>query len=313
MASSDFDSQPQGEAERLLEQGKRADEVNRPEQAHEFYHQSLSVAQDLGDKRSEARALLALAHNAPHYCPEEDINAWDCQEWYARRSLEIFQEIGDREGVANSLYILAWRVEYQEAIQLLEESVAISREVGYMRGMVVGLVRLGKTVAINGNREQGLQFIRDALQIARDRDAKRLIAFVLFSLSVFTDDDRRLAWFDEAITIYRELGLKSALAEALDFAAMAHSEIGDVKTEEAYRQEALSIYRELDDAFREALCLQNLAKIARKCGDNERALNLEAQCRVDATPVVQPPQEEVDEFLHADRDGKVSFIKRWFG
>ena len=288
-------------------------EINQSERAHQFFYESLKIAQAQGDKRSEAHAFLALADNALHYCPENDTNAWDCREWYSRRSLEVFKEIGDRERIADSLVMLAGQVEYQETIRLLEESIAISREVGYAKGMVMGLVRLGLNMGLNGDREHGCQLVRDALKIAQEKETKRMMADVLCSLGILADNGaERLTSFEESIALYRELGLQYRLAETLFKAALLLQwEKRSFKCEEALL-EALTIYRKLDDAHGESLCLHQLANIARKRGDNTRATVLDAQRSVDTTSQV-PPTSEMEKLMNTDRDGKLDLTKRWFG
>jgi tetratricopeptide (TPR) repeat protein len=313
MVDTNPNPESQESAEHLLECGWKAREVNQPERAHYFFVNSLNMAQDQKDRRIEAKALLALADNALHYCPEDDPNAWDCRDWYSRRSLEIFREIGDRVGIADSLAMLACQVEYQESIRLLEESIAISREIDYAKGMVVGLVRLGCQISLNGNTEQGCQFIREALKISRHKEVNKLIAYALRSLAMITSNiTEKIESFEEAIAIYRHLGLKYQLAETLLFAGSRLSMEENFKNEEPLLENALIIYRELGDVHGESLCLKQLASIARKHGDDARALALEAQCRDNTEPTL-PSADEQEKFLNVDYDGKMNYAKRWFG
>jgi tetratricopeptide (TPR) repeat protein len=324
------DSDLRESAERLLELGWIAREAAQPDQAHQMFHRSLRLAQHQGDKRNEARALLALADNALHCCLPRDCwplrwllqligrsplppNAFDRREWYARESLQLFREIGDREGIADSMVMLSGQVKYHEAIQLLEESIALSREAGYVKGTALGLLRLGQTMSLNGDKEHGLQHMREALAVARDGGAKKDIASALVAIAVVADSDvERLSAYEEAIPLYREIGGRFSLAEVLHFAAMAYSRRGDVQRQEACLEQSLALFCELGNTFHAEFCVRDMARIARERGDLARANALEAQCRPEITcPSVSAGLQ--DQFVNADRDGKMDYIKRRFG
>lgn len=328
MAASDCELP--GVAGRLLKLGWSAREAARPEQAHRLFRRSLKLARRQEDKRTEAHALLALADNSLHYCPRSErwplawllrwigkspvpANAFDRRKWYASKSLRVFREIGDQEGLADSMVMLAGQLTYREAIRLLEDSIAISREAGYVAGTVLGLLRLGQTMSINGDTEHGLQRMQEALAAARNGGTKKDIAYALFAIAIVTDSDvERLSAYEEAIALRREVGCRFSLAEVLHFAAMAYSTQGNVQREEACLEEAGAIFRELGDTFHEAFCLSDLARIARERGDLARSKSLEALCGPEiAYP--QMPAEEQDAFVNADWDGKMEYVKRRFG
>ena len=215
-----------------------------------------------------------------HFNHADDTNAFDCREWYARRALELFRQIGDREGMADSMMMLAGQLEYQDAIRLLEDAITLAREGGSPKGVAMGMIRLGQHMLINGDEQSGRQLVRDALPIARGSGQSRLLAFALFANGVASDGVESLAFYEEAISLYRAPGHECHLAETLQFAAMRYAHTGQTLQEERCVEEALAIYQRLDNPFNEAFCLRDLARMARRAAI-ERAESLEAQCRVD--------------------------------
>ena len=136
-------SEPGQSARELLDLGWRARDVYDVKRADILFRQSHEAARREGDRQAEVKVLLALADNALHYNHSDDTNAFDCREWYARRSLELSRQIGDREGTADAMVMLAGQLDYQEAVRTLEKAVAIAHEADYPKGVVLGTTRWG--------------------------------------------------------------------------------------------------------------------------------------------------------------------------
>jgi tetratricopeptide (TPR) repeat protein len=301
------------DAQTLLDLGNQARRDERSEEAHHYLHQSLEAATAENNKRLEGEAHLALAKNVLHYNPEEDSNAFDCLEWHARRALETFQECDDQRGLAAAMRELALVVPYEESLQMLEESGKLSRKIGDAIGVAECLLKIGQMIAMNGDQERGLIYVRESLDIARKENECELVALILCAAAIqATDAIEKLAYCEEAMTLNRQLHQRILLRTALYSAALLYKERGDYAKQEACELESLAIDRELSNVFSETICLNDLAEIARRRGDFARAEQWESQRRIELPEPPALSEAEQDLFFNGNRDEKLDFIKRFF-
>ena len=145
--------------------------------------------------------------------------AWNQTDYPAARalleeSLAIFRELDDRAGIAQSLNNLGnvaiEQGDYPAARALYEESLAIRRELGDRRGMATVLCNLGNVAYERG-----------------DFTAARILS--------------------EALAISRELGDRARIADALNNLGNLACNQGDFGSARALIEESLAIGRDLGD------------------------------------------------------------------
>ena len=146
--------QARGVAWVLVHLGWMCHDLGRPRAARRFLHQALPQCQQVDDRRGVARCLTILGMLAFY---ELDLStAGSLHE----RSLALSREVGDRWGTAWTLFNFG-RVRLAEAERgqadarsahgLLEESVAIWRELGERRHVALASADLAVSVAWQGN------------------------------------------------------------------------------------------------------------------------------------------------------------------
>jgi tetratricopeptide (TPR) repeat protein len=117
--------------------------------ACELHEQCLVLRRRRGDRRGEARALVALGNAARKDQDPEGARA------YREQSLAIFRELEDRAGVAaalNKLGVTAMEEEdYPRARSLFEESLELHRELGDRWGASVAVGNLSRLAARHGD------------------------------------------------------------------------------------------------------------------------------------------------------------------
>jgi predicted ATPase/DNA-binding CsgD family transcriptional regulator len=163
--------------------------------------------------------------------------------------------------------------EYEGATALLEESLALYRDLGDERGIATALQTLGSVA-----REQGHYARAQALH-------------------------------EESLTLSREAGYREGVAWSLNELGLVEQRRGDDERGTALLEESLDLHRDLGDRWRAASVLEGLSGSARKRGQTERAARLlgaaDALREAIGTPV--PPCER------ADHDRNVSALRATIG
>ena len=143
-------------ADRLLEQGQKEFDKGGTYKALQYWKQSLTLYQEIGDRQGEAASMgnLGLVYsNFGNY-----LIAFD----YHQKSLDITRRIEDRKGEAASLNNLgstyAILGDYNKAIDYHRQSLAITREIKDTQGELISLGNLGFTYSISGNYNKAIYY-----------------------------------------------------------------------------------------------------------------------------------------------------------
>ena len=133
------------------------------QQAIDFHQQHLAIAQEIGDRAGEGRALnnLGVAHrNLGQYQQAIDLY---------QQQLAIAQEIGDRAGEGRALGNLGIAYndlgQYQQAIDFHEQTLAIFQEIGDRAGEGAALSNLGFPLFNIGNFPKAEDYLFAAVGI----------------------------------------------------------------------------------------------------------------------------------------------------
>ncbi len=115
--------------------------------------------------------------------------------------------------------------DYERAEALLEESLALYRELGDQRGIALSLNMLGNVAWVRGNTAAARSLTEEALALYGEVDDKEGAAGSLFSLALLASSQgeyaRACALYEESLALQRELGNKMAIAHTLSQLAKA--------------------------------------------------------------------------------------------
>ncbi len=179
--------------------------------ASAFYHRSLKIKEDIGDKKGIASSLNNIGNI---YQKQGD---YDKASAFYHRSLTIKEEIGNKQGIASSLnnigLIYNNQGDYARAIDYYTRSLAIKEEIGDKLGIGNSLVNIGIIYS-----EQG-------------------------------DYDSAIVHFTRSLTIREEMGDKRGIASSLFSIGSIHMRQGDYTSAIAYNTRALTIAQEVDAAI----------------------------------------------------------------
>ncbi len=99
----------------------------------------------------------------------------------------LFREVGDQSGAASSLgnlgEVARLQGEYERAVELYGESLALFRELRHSDGLAHYTFTLASVALQQGTYEQAGQYLRDALGLFRDLEEKNDVAACLAGLA----------------------------------------------------------------------------------------------------------------------------------
>ena len=174
----------------------------------------------------------------------------DRAEAIAREAMELSAEAEIESSLAASLRIMlagpAWvRGDYERGKELLEESLAISREAGDKVMIAEALLQLAGTAWGLGDTERGKEIYEEGIALCREAGYTFRLPDFLFSLGyqllLEGDYERGAALNEEAVAICREHGYKRSLNFALDNLGWAALLQGDHERARSFYEESLAV------------------------------------------------------------------------
>ena len=231
----------------------------------------------------------------------------DRSEAIAMEAMELSSEAQIEGSLAASLRIMsagpAWvRGDNERGRELLEESLAISREAGDEVMIAEALIQLAGTEWGLGNTQRGNEIYQEGIDLCRKAGyTYRLPDFLLslgYQLLLAGDYERGAALNEEAAVICQERGYKRSLDLALDNLGWAALLQGDHDRARKYYEESLVVCKDLGDRAVASESLDGMACVAGAKGEFERAGRLFGAAQAmretlrEAVAFQQTPEEE---------------------
>jgi predicted ATPase/DNA-binding SARP family transcriptional activator/DNA-binding CsgD family transcriptional regulator len=220
------------------------------------------------------------------------------EEGLKLEGVELFWGAGGRTNVAADLLntlgmAVSARGDSERAIQLYEESLALSRKVGDERSVAINLMSLGAQVRSRGDFEKATELLEEGLVLSRELGEPAVLASFLtllgYTFVLQGDLERATAVGEEAAAILREQKHRLVLADALSNLGWAALLRGDSERATTLHAESLEITRELSDNLVRPETLEGLACAAVAKGEAERAVRLFGATRALNAPVSYHP------------------------
>ncbi len=204
------------------------------------YHidQALNLARAIGDRDTEAEALIRLSH----FMLGENLDQ-SLYMQYRQEALDIFRETGNRRKEAVTLYSIAdFMDSHEESRQLTQHALSIAEEIGDRMLEARGLSRLAKFAFDAHHHAEALQYYLRALNLYREISYQPSEVHTLFNLGNFF---RQLGELTKAREYYDE-GLKKAQQSNVlnigefSYLAAFHFELGDYDKTQYYVEQMLA-------------------------------------------------------------------------
>jgi tetratricopeptide (TPR) repeat protein len=164
----------------------------------------------------------------------------------------------------------------RKAIELYNQALAISREIGYLHGESGALGNLGEAHYALGERDEAIKYLEASLVIDREtgnRQGESASLNLFGRLYADMGDNRRaVEAFEQALSICRELGNKRTESAALANLGECYSILDDVHKGIECIKQSLLLNREIGDQFGEGMILHLLANAFEQLGDSYKAI-----------------------------------------
>jgi predicted ATPase/DNA-binding CsgD family transcriptional regulator len=175
-------------------------------------------------------------------------------------------------------YLAIWRGDYQRGGALLEEGMALYKELGDDPGVAISLFHLGQ-MAVHGRDRERTKALRVEAEALRKRLTDRqATGFLLVFLGMAAQDeenhDRAVALLEESLVLNRELGDMLGTAVCLTGLGVSALELGDSERAAVLYEEDLRLLRRLRDKTGTSYGLRGMAGVAALRGDASRAARL---------------------------------------
>ena len=203
---------------------------------------------------------------------------------YAKKQSE---ELNYKVGLAESLYIIGQinqlKGNISESLELIEKSMSIFEEIGYKGRQIELSIRKSYLCTIIGEYKESLKTLRDALQIAKERDDKYSIGRILGEVARVEILKNRSEYArgvaKGGLQYLSEIGDLGGQAELLNILAdsyLRESEYGEALS---VLRKALDIYRQIGEKKGLAHTMSKIAEILfYYIGDKDESLAYLKQC-----------------------------------
>ncbi len=165
--------------------------------------------------------------------------------------------------------------DFELAIERLEDSLALYRQVGDKRGTANCLRSLGHTFFELGDSERAEALLEEGLPLIREsgsiRDTTTALSYLAYMAACRGDLERARALGEESLAIARKGGDTSAAAFASQYLAVTAMLGGDYERAQALFEATLETTRVTGNRKGQAQTLNNLGLVALCQGDNARA------------------------------------------
>ncbi len=238
----------------------------------------ITVVHHAARNRYEQHASL-LAYMLAQFL--ETWGFWEDAIALYRLAIRTWHEVGDTLGEARALidlcYTLGHTGRYVEALQCVENALAICRAQADRAGEADALDRMGLILWQSSRFHEALSCHEQALAIWRaindrhgEADALGHGAMSLWHTSRYGD---ALKCLGKALLIYREIGDTRGEGRSLNNIADVQQHLGFYAEALDRYQQALVISRDIGDRQGEAISLNNIGNICQRTGRHEESLS----------------------------------------
>ncbi|MCL4267755.1 MAG: tetratricopeptide repeat protein [Anaerolineae bacterium] len=194
---------------------------------------------------------------------------------------QIYESLGDQTEMSTSLGNMAevyrLKADYQQALACSQQALAVAEAIGYQQAIVRNSIVLGTVQMDQGETALAHATYQNALTVARALGYVQGIINCHICLGVICLAQSKLAeaeqWLQMARLQAEEVGLPDLIARAAGKQGIVYVHRGEYETAVIVYEEAIQLWRLLNNQAELSLSLGNLGNIYLRLGEYERALD----------------------------------------
>lgn len=292
-------------AEAQLEGPEQVAWLDRLEQEHDNLRAALAWA---FNPRNKGRGLvergLGLASALFRFWQGRG-HLRECCVWLERGLQCSDTPAGVRAKALNTLgWLVNQQAKHEQATALLQESLALYRQLADTRGMAFALDSLGDVAWLQGAFEPAKAYYQDSLELFRTIGEEWMEGMLLCSLGRLHLDHNDLesaaALLAEGLALLRPLADRRGIALSLLNLGRVSLGRGDYDHATDQIKESLVLFQELGNKLDMAECFQALASLARRQGQAGRTTRLWAAAGVLLESIGVPALSVVNQGAHTE-------------
>ncbi|MFX0182582.1 MAG: tetratricopeptide repeat protein [Candidatus Hodarchaeota archaeon] len=222
---------------------------DKPDQALDFLEKSLSLREEIGDRKGIAETLIGIGLYY-YYFTERDPN----QVFkHGQKSLTISKAIGDQRGIAISQMLIGGyymlKGELDQANKYFQKSRTISEAIGDRLVLAWSLWRIGTVYLGRGELDQALEFHQKGLTIFEktgnrlDEAGLRIGLGITYSYK--GELNQALEHDKKSLDLCELIGDPRGIAVCLNNIGCSYGEKGDLKSATDYFERSLKLSRKI--------------------------------------------------------------------
>jgi serine phosphatase RsbU (regulator of sigma subunit) len=213
----------------------------------EYYHQSLPVFEQIGNK-----TYLAQAYNNIGFVYENQGDLARGMEYYFK-SLKLREEIGDKRGIGESYnniaYMYKMQGENEKSLETFITAMNFYKEAGDQQGISLIYNNIGSIYKTQHQHKKALEYFLKSAEIKKTlADHKGLSAAYLNIGDVYEKEDQYDSagiYYNAAMAEAEQAANKSRMASALESMASLYLSTGKTDLALDYAQKSLTLSQEL--------------------------------------------------------------------
>ena len=212
--------------------------------------------------------------------------AWNQSDMLTARNayaeaLEIWQQVGDRWWIAFGILCIGYvelNEDHQpEALELIQQSVALAREIGDKSLLARALRGLGNAL-MQTDRTKAREALQESIALSRQLGDKLRLAYTLDALGKIAEAEQdtavAVALCSESVDLLRQVSDRVNLAGPIHSLGQAFLSQGESQKAKELFTEGLMLAQQVDDRLLVALNLMGFAGVALAQGRSKRAARL---------------------------------------
>ncbi|MGH9767791.1 MAG: CHAT domain-containing tetratricopeptide repeat protein [Blastocatellia bacterium] len=264
-------------AQTLHEEGRKLRSEGSATQirkAIDKFEQALSLWQDIGDQRAEARSLntIGLAY--------DDLGEKQKAIDYYHKALLLNKALGDRQREALALNNIGAVYldlgDRHKAIEYFNQALSLRQTIGDLYGQAETLNNLGVLYHYTDENLKALDHYNQAHAIFRNLGDLPAQANMLNNLALvynsLGENQKALDHYDQALPLWRKVGDRRGEGLTLNNIGLAYDTLGEYQKAFDYYREGLRLREEIGDRAAQANSLNNIGAIYKWLGDYQKAI-----------------------------------------